>query len=345
VTLTAPVTSAMKFYRVSISDVDTDGDGVNDWEEYQLGLDPTNPFSNGQQDSNGNAIGDYAYVTNMLASQNVITIAATVVTATQADPGENATITGQFTVTRGGFPLDSITVNLGPGAPGIALGWEAVDYGALPTSVTLGVGVSSQTITLTPMADTKFGDAGAGSITSVTRLKLYHRHPSNASVVIYPSRPPAAAVWSASITPIQARLTRIAKNFNPTNLFLTRIDPIIDFTWSNGMSPKFWSNGYYTVRWTGQVQPQFSETYTFDVRSDDGCQLWSTTNYSFPNGRRKVRRAGPTPFHCRRERATTFRLDYLQDGGSAQADLSWYSPSQSEEVIPNTCLYPSNSVR
>jgi hypothetical protein len=34
------------------------------------------------------------------------------------------------------------------------------------------------------------------------------------------------------------------------------------------------SNGLYTVRWTGQVQPQFSETYVFDVKSDDGCRLW-----------------------------------------------------------------------
>ena len=70
-TLAAPVTTAMRFYRVSISDVDSDGDGVNDWEEYQLGLDPNNALSNGKQDSNGNALGDRAYVTNMLASTRI----------------------------------------------------------------------------------------------------------------------------------------------------------------------------------------------------------------------------------------------------------------------------------
>jgi hypothetical protein len=32
VTLTAPTNSTAKFYRVSISDVDSDGDGMNDWE-------------------------------------------------------------------------------------------------------------------------------------------------------------------------------------------------------------------------------------------------------------------------------------------------------------------------
>jgi len=89
ITLTVPVTASGKMYRVAISDVDSDGDGVNDWEEYQLGLDPLNAFSNGQEDANGNALGDYAYVTNLLASQNVITITATVPTATEPDPGQN----------------------------------------------------------------------------------------------------------------------------------------------------------------------------------------------------------------------------------------------------------------
>ena len=85
VTLTVPTTSEMKFYRVAISDVDSDGSGLmNDWEKYQLGLDPTNAWSNGQQDANGNALSDYAYVTNLLAAQNVITIAATDPTATRA---------------------------------------------------------------------------------------------------------------------------------------------------------------------------------------------------------------------------------------------------------------------
>ncbi|MCB1278622.1 DUF1800 family protein [Prosthecobacter sp.] len=30
----------------------------------------------------------------------------------------------------------------------------------------------------------------------------------------------------------------------------------------------------FTVRWTGQVQPQFTEEYTFVVQADDGCSLW-----------------------------------------------------------------------
>src|ERR1051325_3497541 len=77
VTLTAPVGSTPKFFRVGIADVDTDGDGLNDWEEYQLGLDPTKAFSNNQLNGIGQPMGDYAYASARIASQNVISITAT----------------------------------------------------------------------------------------------------------------------------------------------------------------------------------------------------------------------------------------------------------------------------
>ncbi len=211
VTLTAPAATAAKFYRVAISDVDTAGSGMNDWEKYQLGLDPFNPFSNGQQDANGNALSDYACVTNLLASQNVISITATGAGATQPDPGQKSTLTGQFTVTRGGFPLDPITVNLGLGGPGIGFAAAGVDYVALPSSVALGVGVSSQTVTVTPMANTNLPAPVLAQLQLLPGSNYTLGVASNASVVIYPSPTRAAAGCSASIIPIRARPTPTAR--------------------------------------------------------------------------------------------------------------------------------------
>src|SRR5579871_5472219 len=148
-TLTVPESANAKFYRVSISDTNSDGTGLmNDWEKYQLGLNPTNALSNGSQDSFGNAMSDYAYATNLLASQNVVTITATDPTATQPDPGQPATGTGQFTVTRGGFPLGSLTVYLALGGPGSGFATPGTDYVNLPGAVILPAGTSSATITL-----------------------------------------------------------------------------------------------------------------------------------------------------------------------------------------------------
>ena len=343
VTLTAPVTSTVKFYRVAISDVYTTGDGLSDWEAYQLGLDALNPFSNGQQDADGNALNDYDYVTNLLSSQNVITIAATDAGATQPDPGVSSTLTGQFTVTRGGFPLDAITVNLALGGPGVGFAIPDIDYLALPPAVFLGAGVSSQTITLTPMANTNLPAPVLVQMQVLPGANYTVGVESNASVVIYPSPTPSGTgLLGQYYTNSSATYTN-SKNFNPTNLFLTRIDPAVDFIWSNGMSPNL-SNGNYTVRWTGQVQPQFSEQYYFDVRSDDGCKLWVDGQLLINKWQTQGATDWTNAIVLQAGVRYDIELDYLQTGGSAQAHLSWYSADQPEEIIPSTSLYPSNSV-
>src|SRR5260370_709705 len=103
VTLTAPVGASAKFFRVGIADVDTDGDGLNDWEEYQLGLDPTKAFSNGQLDGNGQPLGDYAYAVGKLGSQDVFTISATDPVANQPDAGQPAINYCPFTLPPAAF--------------------------------------------------------------------------------------------------------------------------------------------------------------------------------------------------------------------------------------------------
>ena len=342
ITFIAPLSVVMKFYRVSVFDVDSDGDGINDWEEYPLGLDPANPFSNGQQDANGNALGDYAYVAAKLAQQNVITISATDPVTTKPDPGLSPTDLGAFTITRGGFPLNSITVNLGVGGAGAGVGVPGVDYVALPGLVTLAAGVSSQKITLTPLANmnslapviaTLQVSAGSGYTVGA---------PSNASVVIYPS--PTAnggGLMGHYYTNSSTSYTNSA-NFTPTNLFLTRLDPTVDFIWTTNLTPNL-SNGNYTVRWTGQVQPQYSETYVFDVNSDDGVKLWVNDQLILTNWQAQGASDWTNSIALQAGVRYDLKLEYLQTGGSAQAHLSWYSASQSKQVIPVNCLYPTNS--
>ncbi len=342
VTLTAPVTTVAKFYRVAISDVDTDGDGLNDWEEYQLGLDPLNAFSNGQQDANGNAMSDFAFVTNQLASQNLINITATDPVATQPDPGQNATATGQFIVTRGGFPLGSLNVNLGVGGPGLGFATESVDYLALPNLIYFAPGVSSQTITLAPLANTNLAAPVVAQLQVVPGANYTVGPESNAVVVIYPS---STALGSGLLGQYYTNCSTTytnSKNFNPTNLFLTRIDPAIDFTWTNGTSPNL-SNGLYCVRWTGQVQPQFSETYFFDVKSDDGCKLWVNDQLLIDKWQKQSVTDWTNAIPLQAGARYDLKLEYLQTNGAAQAHLSWYSASQPEQIIPSTSLYPSNS--
>jgi hypothetical protein len=343
VSLPTPVGAAMKFYRIAISDVDSDGSGLmNDWEKYELGLSPTNAWSNGHQDINGNPLSDYAYATNLLASQNVMSIAATAVAALQPDPGQNVTAAGQFTVTRGGFPLGPVTVNLSVGAPGTGVAVPGVDYAALPASVTLAAGASSQTITLTPLADTNLPAPVVAQLNLAPGANYTLGAPTSASVVIYPSPTGhGTGLFGQYFTNSSTTYTN-SKNFNPTNLFYTNIDPVIDFIWTNGTYPDL-SNGLYSVRWTGQVQPQFSETYYFDVLSDDGCRLWVNDQLLIDDWQAQTAKDSVGSIALQAGTRYDLKLEYLQDGGAAQVHLNWYSPSQPEEIIPTTALYPTNT--
>ena len=342
-TLTVPVTDG-GFYRVAISDVDSDGSGsMNDWEKYTLGLDPNNAWSNAQEDSYGHPLSDYAYTTNLLASQNVMTIAATDAAAAEPVAGQNATATGQFTITRGGFPLDGLVVNLGVAGPGSGFAVAGVDYAGLPATVSVPAGASTATFTLTPLANPNLQAPVIAQLQLLPGTDYAIGTESNAAVVIYPSPALSGTGLLGQYYTNSSTTYTNSNNFNPTNLFLTRIDPAIDFVWGGTNLPPNLSNGLYTVRWTGQVQPQFSEPYVFAVSSDDGCRLWVNDQLLINKWQGQSETTWTNAIALQAGTRYDLRLDYLQGGGSAQAHLSWYSPSQPKEIIPNSCLYPTNN--
>ena len=341
-TLTAPMCPTQKFFRISIADTNSDGSQMNDWEKYEVGLDPLNPFSNGNVDGNGQLLSDYAYVTNSLASQNLLTIAAADPVTTQPDPGTSPTDLGMLTITRGGFALNAVTVHLNLGGPGAGFAIPNVDHTALPTSITLAAGLSSVSIPVTPLADTNLHAPVIVQMQLLPGTNYTVGAGSNASVVIYPSPNPAGnGLMGYYYTNSSSTYTNAA-NFNPTNLFLTRLDPVIDFVYTNGTVPNL-SNGLYSVRWTGQVQPQYSETYYFDVRSDDGVKLWVGDQLLINNWKSQNVTDLISNITLQAGVRYDLKLEYLQAGTKGEAHLSWYSPSQSKQIIPGNRLYATNS--
>jgi uncharacterized protein (DUF1800 family) len=347
VTLTAPIGSTPKFFRVGIADVDTDGDGLNDWEEYQLGLDPTKPFSNNQLDPLGQPMDDYDYAVARIASQNVVTISATDPTCIQPDAGQTAGDLGQFTITRGGFPLNAITVHLSTSGPGTGLATPGVDLLNLPTVVAFPPGVGSTTVSVRPLTH-------AGLLTPVVaRLNVLPGsgytlgNPTNASIVIYPSQTPTGTGLTGQYYTNSTTTYSSPLNFNATNLVMTRLDPTVDFTWGTTSLP-FPNSGHYCVRWTGQVQPQYSEKYFFVVNSDDGFKLWVNDQLISDNWITKSASDLTSSLTLQAGVRYNIKLEYFQGTGStgtspSVAHLSWYSASQPKQVVPAARLYPSTA--
>jgi len=338
-TLTAPSGTTTKFFRLSYSDVDTDGDGVNDWEEYQLGLDPLKPSSNNQLDSVNQPMQDFAFVTNRLANQNRYTITATDPAAFQPDPGQTAQNPGQFTVTRGGFPLYSNNVTIALSGTGKGYATQNVDFVAVPATLSFPIGVYSQEIPLTPLPNTNLLSPLVCTLGILPGPGYLVGSPSNASITIYPSATAnGTGLTGAYYTNANATYSS-SVNFNAANLKLTRVDTNVDFTWGTTSTP-IANNGYYCVRWTGQVQPQYSETYFFVANTDDGVKLWVNDQLIIDSWVSKSASDLTGSIVLQGGVRYNIKMEYMQLTGSAVSHLSWYSFSQAKQIIPTSRLYP-----
>ena len=340
-TLMATAGVNAKFFRTAVSDVDTDGDGVNDWEEYKLGLDPFDPLSNGTLDNNGQLMNDYAYATGKFSSQNIFSIIATDASTVQPDPGQAATDLGTLMISRGGFPLKAVTVNVTLGT-GAGFATEGLDHTFLPRAITFPAGVSSQNISVTPLADTNLQTSVIAMMRLLAGTNYSANYQSNASVVIYPSATPNGTGLTGNYYTNSSATYASANNFAAANLRLTRVDTNVDFTWGTTSLP-ITNAGSYCVRWTGQVQPQYSETYYFVVNSDDGCKLWVNDQLIIDKwqGQGATDQIGIIALQAGVR--YNLKLEYFQSSGSAAAHLSWYSPSQPKIIIPATRMYPTNT--
>ncbi len=129
-----------------------------------------------------------------------------------------------------------------------------------------------------------------------------------------------------------------AKNF--TMLRVTRIDPTVNFDWVLGSPDPSIGVDTFSVRWTGKVQPQYNQTYTFHATTDDGVRLWvngvQIINHFIDGGAAEY--TGTIALQA--NQLYTIQMDYYDNGANASAKLEWSSPSRTKQVIPQTQLYP-----
>ncbi|MBK8038757.1 MAG: DUF1800 family protein [Verrucomicrobiaceae bacterium] len=139
----------MRFYKLEVSDVDGDADGVSSWAENRTGLDPA------LADSDGDGTNDGLELNAEVAIPDVVSIVST---ATQAS--EDGPLAGTFTVSR--------TRTLIPSSVNFTLSGTASnpgDFAASPsTGVTFAPGQNSQQIIVNPSPDSSV--EGSESVTA-----------------------------------------------------------------------------------------------------------------------------------------------------------------------------------
>ena len=100
-------------------------------------------------------------------------------------------------------------------------------------------------------------------------------------------------------------------------------------------------SNHFAVRWTGSVQPQFSETYNFITTADDGVRLFINGQLLINDWVDKTNATSRTnSISLAAQQFYTIELDYYQATNNASVTLAWSSLSAPFSVVPQTQLYP-----
>ncbi len=119
-----------------------------------------------------------------------------------------------------------------------------------------------------------------------------------------------------------------------------QVDPTIDFDWgadgapANGVGPDFFS-----IRWTGKVVPRFSETYTFSTLSDDGVRLWINGELLIDNWTVHPVTLDSGSIYLEAGKEADLKMEWFENQIHAVARLFWKSESQTNEPVPQECLF------
>jgi hypothetical protein len=128
-------------------------------------------------------------------------------------------------------------------------------------------------------------------------------------------------------------------NLDFTNPKLSRTDATINFNWGTGSPDPAIANTTYSVRWTGQVQPRYSQAYTFYTKTDDGARLWVNGELLIDKWVDQAATEWSGTLELVAGQSYAIQMDYYQQGSLASAVLSWSSASEPKAVIPQTQLY------
>lgn len=122
---------------------------------------------------------------------------------------------------------------------------------------------------------------------------------------------------------------------------VTRVDRSVDFRWNGGSPDPSVEGDYFSVRWTGDLAPTFSDTYTLTVRTNGYVRLWV-------DGRQLIDRRFLTPVAVDDKAAIAMtagrtypiQMDYEVGQGEDVIQLFWQSPAMARQIIPPGPLQP-----
>jgi hypothetical protein len=128
-------------------------------------------------------------------------------------------------------------------------------------------------------------------------------------------------------------------NIDFTGPSISRIDPQIAFDWGTDSPDPAIGPDTFSVRWTGEVEPQFTQPYTFTGRTDDGMRVWVDGQLiidAFYDQPPTYHNGTISLFAGKRYK---IQIDYYENRIGAVAMLFWSGPATPFDFVPQTQLY------
>ena len=135
----------------------------------------------------------------------------------------------------------------------------------------------------------------------------------------------------------------LGEYFNGLNfdfLITSRIDPEVNFDWGGGNPVSGVGADNFSVRWTGQIVPEFGEEYTFYTTTDDGVRLWIDGQLIIDKWIDQSPTEWSGAISLVAGQRYDIKLEYYEKGGGAVSKLFWSSANTGYQPIPELSLFP-----
>ncbi|WZL89016.1 PA14 domain-containing protein [Salinimicrobium sp. 3283s] len=125
---------------------------------------------------------------------------------------------------------------------------------------------------------------------------------------------------------------------------ITRKDATINFNWGSGNPGSPINNDNFSVKWTGQIQPRYTENYTFTTQSDDGIRLWINGSLIIDNWTDHAAVYNNGTISLTAGFKYDIKLEYYENTGEAVVQLYWSSANQANQIVPQSQLFSIDGI-
>jgi hypothetical protein len=129
------------------------------------------------------------------------------------------------------------------------------------------------------------------------------------------------------------------------DLKLSRSDADIEFNWGVESPDPALAADKFSIRWTGEVQAEFSETHTFYTQSAGGVRLWVNNQLLIDHWTDHASAEDSGTIALLAGRRYDIKIEYFKDTGPGQLTLRWSSPSTSKQVPSSDDLFNPQPLR